>query len=97
MQLPPSSRLRRRKISAVGIADMSHGTHPSDIERSLGTLLDTTLVGRSNIPAEETDIRMDEWKDVSQKGDDSCLTISNGVAGYVESQALVSECGFTTF
>ncbi|KAI1756675.1 hypothetical protein F4782DRAFT_483632 [Xylaria castorea] len=89
-QLPSSSRIRRRKVSAVGIISKSPGMPLSDMERALGALLDTTLVGLSK-PMTEEDHRMDGWKDFSQRGDESYVTLSNGVAGFIESQALVSE------
>ncbi|KAI8954726.1 hypothetical protein F4801DRAFT_446886 [Xylaria longipes] len=89
-KLPSSSRIRRRKVSAVGIASKSPGTPLSDIEQSLGALLDTTLIGLPK-PTTEEDHRMDGWKNFSQRGDESYVTLSNGVAGFVESQALVSE------
>ncbi|KAI1281011.1 hypothetical protein F5Y07DRAFT_315892 [Xylaria sp. FL0933] len=91
-QLPPSSRIRRRKISAIGIVNKSHSSPLTDTERSLGVLLDNTLIGYPNPKAEEGISRMDGWKDFSQRGDESYVTLSNGVAGFVESQALVSEC-----
>ncbi|KAI3342803.1 hypothetical protein F4824DRAFT_120367 [Ustulina deusta] len=91
-QLPPSSRIRRKKISAIGIVNKSHDAPLSDAERSLGALLDTTLVGYSNPTTEEGPNRMDGWKSFSQRGDESYVTLSNGVAGFIESQALVSEC-----
>ncbi|KAI0189401.1 hypothetical protein EV127DRAFT_432646, partial [Xylaria flabelliformis] len=91
IQLPSSSRIRRRKVSAVGIVSKKPGTPLSDIERSLGALLDTTLVGVSKPATEEDHHRMDEWKNFSQRGDDSYVTLSNGVAGFVESQALIVE------
>ncbi|KAI0508419.1 hypothetical protein F5B22DRAFT_405289 [Xylaria bambusicola] len=90
-QLPPASRIRRRKISAVGIINMSRNAHLSDTERSLGTLLDTTLIGHSNPMTEEAARHLDEWKTFSQRGDDSYQTLSNGVAGFIESQALIVE------
>ncbi|KAI1368000.1 hypothetical protein F5Y08DRAFT_20053 [Xylaria arbuscula] len=89
--LPSSSRLRRRKISAIGIVNRSPDCKLPDIERSLGALLDTTLVGHSHSTTDEGASRMEEWKTFSQRGDESYLTISNGVAGHVESQALIVE------
>ncbi|KAI0914866.1 hypothetical protein F4823DRAFT_571869 [Ustulina deusta] len=90
-QLPPSSRIRRKKISAIGIVNKSHDAPLSDVERSLGALLDTTLVGYSNPTTEEGPNRMDGWKRFSQRGDESYVTLSNGVAGFIESQALIVE------
>ncbi|KAI0447410.1 hypothetical protein F4803DRAFT_322065 [Xylaria telfairii] len=89
-QLPSSSRIRRRKVSAIGIVSKSPGTPLSDVERSLGVLLDTTHVGLSK-PTTEEEQRMDGWKNFSQRGDESYVTLSNGVAGFVETQALIIE------
>ncbi|KAI0535755.1 hypothetical protein GGR58DRAFT_426113 [Xylaria digitata] len=90
-QLPPSSKIKRRKVSSVGIVTKPFGAPLSDAERSLGSLLDTTLVGRLNLTTEEVPHRMDEWKNFSQRGDESYVTLPNGVAGFVESQALILE------
>ncbi|KAI0432941.1 hypothetical protein F5Y09DRAFT_300348 [Xylaria sp. FL1042] len=90
-QLPSSSRIRRRKISTIGIVNKSHNTLLSDVERSLGALLDNTLIGHPNRTVQEGTSRLDGWKDFSHRGDESYVTLSNGVAGFVESQALVSE------
>ncbi|KAF2969504.1 hypothetical protein GQX73_g4071 [Xylaria multiplex] len=90
-QLPPSSKIRRRKVSSIGIVTKPFDAPLSDAERSLGSLLDTTLVGHSNFTTEEVPHRMDEWKNFSQKGDESYVTLSNGVTGFVESQALILE------
>ncbi|KAI0548296.1 hypothetical protein F4679DRAFT_325591 [Xylaria curta] len=89
-QLPPSSKIRRKKVSAVGIVSKAPGVPLSDLERSLGALLDTTLVGISK-PATEEEHRMGGWRNFSQRGDESYVTLSNGVAGFVESQALIVE------
>ncbi|KAI8632108.1 hypothetical protein F5Y19DRAFT_386193 [Xylariaceae sp. FL1651] len=90
-QLPASSRIRRRKVAAVGIVSKSPTTPLSDVERSLGVLLDTTLVGLSKPVNGEEDHRIREWKNFSQRGDESYVTLSNGVTGFVESQALIVE------
>ncbi|KAK5628087.1 hypothetical protein RRF57_003802 [Xylaria bambusicola] len=90
-QLPPASRIRRRRISVVGIFNMPSNAHLSATERSLGTLLDTTLVGHSNLTTGEVASHMDEWKTFSQRGDESYQTLSDGVASFVESQALIVE------
>ncbi|KAI1203138.1 hypothetical protein F5X97DRAFT_159079 [Nemania serpens] len=95
-QLPSSSRIRRRKISAVGIVSKYPDSPLSDVERSLGCLLDTTLVGFSRPTAEEESARMDGWKNFSQRGNESYVTLSNGVAGFAESQALIVEYAVKT-
>lgn len=90
-QLPSSSRLRRRKVAAVGVVDNPSGAPQSDVERSLGTLLDTTLVGISTPKTEGDSSSMDGWKNFSQRGDESYVTLSNGIAGFAESQAVIVE------
>ncbi|KAI5927818.1 hypothetical protein F4810DRAFT_284831 [Camillea tinctor] len=66
-RLPASSRIRRRKIAAVGVVTKSSDPPPSE------------------------DKRWEGWKSFSQKGDESYVTLSNGVAGFAESQALIIE------
>jgi hypothetical protein len=88
-KLPPTSRIRRRKVSAVGIANASLDKPLSGTERSLGVLLDTTFVGLPILAAQEGH-RMEDWTSFSQRGDESYVTLSNGVAGFAESQAQVS-------
>ncbi|KAI0418047.1 hypothetical protein F5X98DRAFT_126411 [Xylaria grammica] len=90
-KLPPSSRIRRRKVSAIGLATEFLHTPLSGVERSLGFLLDTTFIGHSNPTVEEDGHRMDEWKNFSQRVDESYVTLSNGVTGFVESQTLILE------
>ncbi|KAI1760461.1 hypothetical protein GGR53DRAFT_509611 [Hypoxylon sp. FL1150] len=90
-RLPPTSRLRRRKVTAVGIIDKTPGSPTSDIERSLGVLLDSTLIGVPKESVTLEDDRLEGWKNFSQKGDESYVTLSDGVAGFVETQALVVE------
>jgi telomerase reverse transcriptase len=93
-QLPSSSRIRRKKVSAVGIAGKSPDLYVSEVERSLGILLDSTLIGLPEITANEEGPQPDESKNVSQRGDESYVTLSNGAIGFVESQSLVSKSCF---
>lgn len=89
-RLPPTSRLRRKKVTAIGIVDKTPGPPTlSDIEHSLGVLLDNTLIGVPKESKTLEDDRVEGWKTFSQKGDESYVTLSNGVAGFVETQALV--------
>ena len=88
-KLPVTSRLRRRKVTAVGIRNKSSNSTLSDIEHSLGALLDHTLVGIRDESHSPEENRLEDWKNFSQKGDESYVTLSNGVAGFVEIQALV--------
>ncbi|KAI1090412.1 hypothetical protein F5B19DRAFT_325758 [Rostrohypoxylon terebratum] len=87
-KLPPTSRLRRRKVAAVGITKKTSDSTPSDVEQSLGTLLDSTLVGIPGGLKSPEDHIMLGWKNFSQRGDESYVTLSNGVAGFVETQTL---------
>lgn len=90
--LPASSRLRRRKIAAVGIAEEGdqHG-----LREQLATLLDTTLVGihvrRKEFVKAQSESRLQQWIDYSQR-DDSHVTLSGGDASAIHFQ---SEVGFT--
>ncbi|KAI0014678.1 hypothetical protein F4780DRAFT_188549 [Xylariomycetidae sp. FL0641] len=88
-RLPSSSRLRRRKVAAVGLVAKAPGEPLSVDELSLGALLDSTLVGIPRVLSPDQGGRLEGWKTFSQKGDESYVTLSNGIAGYVESQALV--------
>ncbi|KAI1174954.1 hypothetical protein F4777DRAFT_348646 [Nemania sp. FL0916] len=90
-QLPSSSRIRRKKVSVVGVISKSHELPLSDVERSLGTLLDATFVGIPETTPEQEASRMNEWKQFSEKGDESYVTLSNGTTRFVEAQALIVE------
>ncbi|KAI1868579.1 uncharacterized protein JN550_006154 [Neoarthrinium moseri] len=83
LKLPSTSRIRRRKISSVNLTRPAD-TEVSDVERSLGALLDSTLVGVTD-QALQADARPDNrwkhWTDFSQRGDDSHVTLSDGLAG----------------
>ncbi|KAL7820076.1 hypothetical protein V8C26DRAFT_440764 [Trichoderma gracile] len=65
-ELPDTSRLRRKKIAALGSSP-----DVSEIETRLAHLLDTALVGAST---------WEQWVSFSQKGDESYVTISKGIA-----------------
>lgn len=82
--LPASSRIRRRKIAAVGIEHTTAGSAGKDfdgIRAQLARLLDTTLVGRHACPEEvakaQSESRLQQWIDYSQR-DDSHVTLSGG-------------------
>ncbi|CAN8099264.1 unnamed protein product [Discula destructiva] len=78
--LPPSSRLRRRKIAAVG-SEPSTDQDPGGIRAQLARLLDTTVVGLHVPPKElakaQAESRLQHWFDYSQR-DDSRVTLSGG-------------------
>ncbi|KAI1828107.1 hypothetical protein F4861DRAFT_243412 [Xylaria intraflava] len=87
-KLPSSSKIRRRKVSAVGIVSRFSGMPLSDLEQRLGTLLDTTFVGLSQLGIEAGN---HPAEGCNQRGDESYVTLSNGVNRFVESQALIVE------
>jgi telomerase reverse transcriptase len=89
-KLPSSSRLRRRKISSLG-----RSTSPPDLETHLAHVLDTSLVC-PNVDAKDTeDTRWQQWLSFSQKGDESYVSISNGINGSIYSQSEVCMLYFT--
>lgn len=87
-KLPPSSRLRRKKIASVGRQDVGpENSRPcSDIEVAVGRLLDTTLVGFYDTPPAKSDNRWEQWANFSQRGDESYVTLADGSAGALFSQ-----------
>lgn len=94
-KLPPSSRLRRKKIASVGRQDARPENNPpySDIEVAVGRLLDTTLVGFYDKPPAKPDNRWEQWASFSQRGDESYVTLADGSAGALFSQREV-RCAF---
>jgi hypothetical protein len=87
--LPDSSKIRRKKIAALG-----SGIGASEIEAQLADLLDTALVG-CNQPAprsESEESTWRQWLSFSQKGDESYVTISNGIASSIDQQSEVGFC-----
>lgn len=92
--LPAASRLRRRKIAAVG-SEPSTANDPDGVRAQLARLLDTTLVGHTVSPKElakaQSESRLQQWIDYSQK-DDSHVTLSGGDASAIHFQ---SEVRFT--
>ncbi|KAF3762316.1 hypothetical protein M406DRAFT_332695 [Cryphonectria parasitica EP155] len=87
--LPASSRIRRRKVAAVGTADGSEDD-PSGVRAQLATLLDTTLVGLAEVPREtakeQSEDRLQQWIEYSQR-DDSHVTLSGGDASATHLQS----------
>lgn len=87
-QLPDTSRIRRKKIASLGLQDGS-----SDVEKRLAHLLDTTLVCADEKPLLKQDgprdITWQQWLSFSQRGDESYVTISDGIASSLASQSEV--------
>ncbi|VUC33904.1 unnamed protein product [Clonostachys rosea] len=74
-QLPSASRLRRKKITALTARDAL-----TEIEGRVAALLDTALICTRVPPARKSetgDIRWEQWKNFSQKGDESYVSISD--------------------
>lgn len=106
--LPASSKIRRKKVSAVGKADQAAaedahtGAQNSEddlgnIRASLARLLDTTLVATRTYPSAEEaqpDGRFQKWVEYSQKADDSSMPLSGGVASAVHCQTEVGSLDF---
>lgn len=82
LHLPGSSRLRRKKIASLGTSESI-----SETEAQLVQLLDTTLVCSHQQDHHVQDTRWEQWVSFSQKGDESYVTISNGLAGSLYSQS----------
>lgn len=100
-KLPPTSKIRRKKVAAVGNAEPDAATtaqssrgNPENIRAVLAALLDTTLIGTHVLPSEiakaQSDSCLQQWIDYSQRGDDSHVTISGGVASAIHFQSEVS-------
>jgi hypothetical protein len=93
-RLPKSSRLRRKKISSIGRQAEPRGI-PSDIEHLVCRALDTTLVGTfGEQESAESDNRWEEFISFSQRGDESYVTLSEGLAGSAYFQSEVRTCSF---
>jgi len=61
------------------------------MELALGRLLDNTLVASRHEPEAEKDVelRWAQWLSFSQRGDESCVTLSDGLNGSIYSQSEV--------
>ncbi len=89
-KLPASSRIRRRKIASVGLGVPSPEKSGAEDGLALGELLDSVIVARRH-HAEDTDgHRWQQWVAFSQKGDESYVTLSDGLKGSIFSQSEVS-------
>ena len=86
-RLPASSRLRRKKIAALG-----QNSEPRNVEVNLSGLLDTTLVcsaKQEEQQLETSHIRWQQWLSFSQKGDESYVTLAGGPEASVFCQSEV--------
>ncbi|RGP76336.1 telomerase reverse transcriptase [Fusarium sporotrichioides] len=83
LKLPPRSRIRKKKIASVG-----EGNDVGELERNLSRLLDTSLVcfaDEQNVN-DDDDTRKKQWNEFTQRGDESHVSLSDGIAGSVFSQ-----------
>lgn len=98
-KLPPSSRIRRRKIASLGLdkSKASPEKPSTEDELALGHLLDSTIVARRHHAGAEAEAeadkdyehRWEQWVGFSQRGDESYVTLSDGLKGSIFSQSEV--------
>ncbi|KAF6840082.1 telomerase reverse transcriptase [Colletotrichum plurivorum] len=86
-RLPASSRLRRKKIVSLSLPGLAETHEKRAGELELVRLLDTSLVCSFRQARAEPDSRRESWKSFSQKGDESVVSSSGGLAGATCSQA----------
>lgn len=84
--LPDTSRVRRKKIATLGSR-----IDASEVEIRLARVLDTALVGTSQLAPRSAseEATWQQWLSFSQKGDESYVTISNGIASAIANQSEV--------
>lgn len=76
-KLPSSSRLRRKKISAIG-----NGCECPDFEVKLANLLDSTLVCSTELPNDEDrSLRWQQWLSFSQQDNNESYVTISGTPG----------------
>ncbi|KJZ73514.1 hypothetical protein HIM_07070 [Hirsutella minnesotensis 3608] len=80
-RLPKDSRLRRKKIAALGTREDC-----SESESSLARLLDTALVCAVNVRPKGDDNVFKQFLSFSQRPDDSYVSVSNGILASIEAQ-----------
>ncbi|TLS29587.1 hypothetical protein PpBr36_01137 [Pyricularia pennisetigena] len=78
--LPSSSRIRRRKIAAIGgRVHGKDGAADKPLEAAVAQLLDSTIVAASEEQTALSDGRWEQWANFSQRGDESYVTLTDGV------------------
>jgi telomerase reverse transcriptase len=88
-KLPSTSRLRRKKIASFPSID---DARQSEVDRRLARLLDLALVGshcKEPDKVQQHNDRWEKWISYSQTGDDSRVTLSDGLSGSRFSQSEV--------
>ncbi|POR39451.1 Telomerase reverse transcriptase [Tolypocladium paradoxum] len=86
-KLPSSSRLRRKKIASLG-----QRQDASEVESSLARVLDTTLVCLSEQKPKSDDGVYQRYLSFSQRGDESYVTLSDGISASADVQSEVCSC-----
>ncbi|KAF5026551.1 hypothetical protein F66182_1340 [Fusarium sp. NRRL 66182] len=81
-KLPHGSRLRRKKVASIG-----EGGNINESENHLSHFLDTSLVCFAGQARDSDDTRWEQWLGFSQQGDESCVTLPDGIAGSIYSQS----------
>lgn len=90
--LPSTSKVRRKTLASIGL-QMSADAEGINTEHSVGSLLDTTLVGLAQHPAGEPNNHQHQGTNWTQTADESYITLSGGLA---ESSFSQSEVGHDT-
>ncbi|KAH8199578.1 hypothetical protein TruAng_006275 [Truncatella angustata] len=88
LKLPATSRIRRKKLASVGLENSTTAVVPT-IEKTVGALLDNTLVGLTEQSNHASENRWEQWTSFTQRGDESYITLSDGLAGAAFSQSEV--------
>jgi telomerase reverse transcriptase len=106
-KLPSSSRIRRKKIASVGVASRQRPENAvlSERDATVGSILDSTLVACRTAPGADAeandrvgnapDLRWKQWLGFSQKGDESYVTLSDGLKSSMYSQSEVRRVKYT--
>lgn len=91
LKLPSSSRLRRKKITSLGASVKADEVPDDHIETQLCRLLDTSFVASADAsqPVEDAGTRWEHWQSFSQRGDESYVTLSDGLSNGLYSQSEV--------
>ncbi|PFH59674.1 hypothetical protein XA68_12026 [Ophiocordyceps unilateralis] len=81
-KLPSSSRLRRKKITLLGVRNGCR-----EIETDLARVLDSTLICSPTCPSVPDDGVFQQFLSFSQKADDSNMSLSDGLPAFIEAQS----------
>lgn len=90
-KLPPTSKIRRKKISTVGRKPGQGGSHRDQV---LAAALDHILIGISRDVQVSQEERWQQWTSFSQRADTSASTLANlsGVELFSQSEVCVCRC-----